>query len=276
MYPQLFELGPFTLRTLSVMMVLAFFITAFLFWRKGREEHYPEIELIDGFLMAVLIGFVFGRAGYIVAEIGIFGFSVLKWLDVFGYPGLNGAMGTIAATIYLFRHAKKQKWDPFEILDFWALALAGGLSIGYLGLFFDGSVFGLQTDLPMGITFPGLQEPHHPTALYFSIFFLALSWYLSWVEYRYRTFEWYRAGKKTAQTGFLISIFLIVSAIFFFAMTWLKPPIFSFFDVNADRLLTLVAIFFGLGLLWNRSGRNFRPRRKPPTSLTIEDLHVAS
>lgn len=275
MYPVLVQLGPFELRTLSVFTILAFLTTAFLFWRKGKEEHYPEVQLFDGFLLAVLIGFVFGRFGYIVAEFGSFGFSILKWLDVFGYPGINGVIGVAAATIYLYKHAKKHKWDPFEILDFWVLSLAGGLALGYLGLFFDGTAFGLQTDLPVGFVFPGLQEPHHPTPLYFAIFFMILSWYLSWVEYRYRTFEWYRAGKKTAQTGFLIATFIIASSIFFFMMTWFKPPIFSFFGVNADRLLTLGGVFYGAGLMWHRSGRTFRARKKVAASVVEED-HVSS
>lgn len=263
MFPVLFSIGPFELRTLSFFLVLGFLMTAFLFWKKGREEHYPEIQLFDGFLLASMLGFVIGRVGYVASQIGLLGFSVFKWIDIFNYPGINGAIGVIAASLYLYHYAKHNKWDTFEILDFWVLSLSGGLAVGYVGLFFDGSAFGIPTQLPWGFTFPGLQEPHHPTQLYFAIFFLIFSWYLSRVEYKYRTFEWYRAGKKTAQTGFLVSIFLIAATAFFLLMTWFKPPVFSFFGVNGDRIASVLGLLFGVGLLFSRSGRTFsRPKKK--------------
>lgn len=257
MFPILFAIGPFQLRTLSFFLVLSFLTTAFLFWKKGREEHYPEIQLFDGFLMATMVGLLMGRVGYVLSQLGTLGFSVFKWVDVFNYPGISGAIGVLAASLYLYRYANKNKWDAFEILDFWVLSLAGGLAIGYVGLFFDGSAFGLPTALPWGITFPGVQEPHHPAQLYFAVFFFILSWYLARAEYKYRTFEWYRAGKKTAQTGFLISVFLIAAAAFFLIMTWFKPPVFAWYGVNGDRVLSLIGLIYGSLLLLNRSGRSF-------------------
>lgn len=263
MFPVLFTIGPFELRTLSFFMVLSFLMTAFLFWKKGREEHYPEIQLFDGFLLASMLGFVVGRVGYVLSQLSLLGWSVFKWVDVFNYPGINGAIGVIAASLYLYHFAKHYKWDAFEILDFWVLSLSGGLAVGYVGLFLDGSAFGIPTQLPWGITFPGLQEPHHPTQLYFAVFFFILSWYLAKVEYKYRTFEWYRAGKKTAQTGFLVSLFLVAATAFFLLMTWFKPPIFAFFGVNGDRVAAIAGLLFGAGLLFHRSGRTFsRPKKR--------------
>lgn len=273
MFPVLFSAGPFELRTLSFFLVLAFLLTAFLFWKKGREEHYPEIELFDGFLLAVMVGLVSGRVGYVLSAVSLLGWSVFKWVDIFGYPGINGAIGVIAATVYLYNFAKRAKWDTFEILDFWVLALAGGLAIGYVGLFFDGSAFGIATQLPWGVTFPGLQEPHHPTQLYFAAFFFILSWYLARVEYKYRTFEWYRAGKKTAQTGFLLSLFLIATTAFFLLMTWFKPPIFSYFGVNGDRIAAIAGLIFGASLLFNRSGRTLFNSKKRPLPMQEEERH---
>ncbi|MDQ5950881.1 MAG: phosphatidylglycerol---prolipoprotein diacylglyceryl transferase, partial [Patescibacteria group bacterium] len=73
----------FELRTLSFFMVLSFLMTAFLFWKKGREEHYPEIQLFDGFLLASMLGFIIGRVGYVLSQLNLLGWSVFKWVDVF-------------------------------------------------------------------------------------------------------------------------------------------------------------------------------------------------
>lgn len=269
MFPVLFSFGPIELRTLSVFLVVAFLASSFIFWRKGREEHYSEGEFFDGFILASLLGFVAGRIGFIALNYDRFGFSLIHWLDIFAFPGVNGLIAVVVATIYLYRFAHSNKWDIFEVLDFWVLALASSLTLTYMGLFFDGTAVGNPTTLPIGIVFPGLIEPHHPAQLYMALFFLILSIYLGRVEYRYRTFEWYRAGKKTAQTGFLVSMFLIFTSLFYFAISWVKPPIVSVAGIDIDRILALLGFIYGLYLLYSRSGRALLKRRSatvPPAS----------
>jgi prolipoprotein diacylglyceryltransferase len=270
MFPVLFSFGPFELRTLSVFLVVAFLTSSFIFWRKGREEHYNEGEFFDGFILASLIGFVAGRIGFIALNYERFGLAVLHWLDIFAYPGINGSIGLLCATFYLYHFAQKNKWDVFEVLDFWVLSLASGLTLGYIGLFFDGTAVGKATTLPIGLVFPGLIESHHPAQLYAALFFLCISIYLGRVEYRYRSFEWYRSGKKTAQTGFLVSIFLIAASLFFFLISWVKPPVFSISGIDIDRILALVAFVVGVILLYTRSGRSFLKRRVAYTAPSSE------
>jgi phosphatidylglycerol:prolipoprotein diacylglycerol transferase len=265
MFPVLLSFGPFELRTLSVFLIVAFLTSSFIFWRKGREEHYNEGEFFDGFILATLVGFVAGRVGFIALNYERFGLAVLHWFDIFAYPGINGVIGLLCATVYLYRYAQHNKWDVFEVLDFWVLSLTSGLTLGYIGLFFDGTAVGRATTLPIGLVFPGLIEPHHPAQLYAAFFFGIISMYLSRVEYRYRTFEWYRSGKKTAQTGFLVSIFLIATSLFFFIVSWVKTPVFSIAGIDLDRILALLAFVGGVILLYTRSGRTFL-KRKPAYS----------
>ncbi len=261
MFPVLFAYGPFELRTLSLFMTLAFIVAAFIFWRKGREEHYGEGEFFDGFILASLMGFVAGRIGFIVLNYDRFGMSILKWIDVFLFPGVNGLLALAVASLYLYRFAQQNKWDIFEVMDFWVLSLVGGLTLTYIGLFFDGTAVGSPTSLPVGIVFSGLVEPHHPAQLYAAAFFLILGIYLNRVEYRYRTFEWYRAGKKTAQTGFLVSVSLIAISFFYFVLSWLKPPVFAVAGIDIDRILALVGFIVGIFLLYMRSGRSLAKRK---------------
>jgi prolipoprotein diacylglyceryltransferase len=261
MFPALFSYGPFELRTLSIFMVLAFVSTAFIFWRKGREEHYGEGEFFDGFILASLAGFVTGRIGFILLNYDRFGMSILKWIDVFMYPGVSGSIGLAVATFYLYRFAKQNKWDIFEVLDFWVLSLMSGLTLSHIGLFFDGTAVGLPTTLPVGMIFTGLVEPHHPVQLYSAVFFLLLGIYLNRVEYRYRTFEWYRFGKKTAQTGFIVSIFLIAVSFYYFLLSWVKLPVFAVGGIDLDRILALVGFVSGIVLLYIRSGRSLAKRK---------------
>lgn len=262
MFPILLQLGPLTVRTLNILMVVAFLATAFIFWRKTREEHYEEAMVFDGFLLSILFGLLFSRIIFIIMRFEEFGQHVWRWFDIFGYPGFSLFALAVGATYYLYRYAVKKKWDAFEILDFWSMALSLGLSLVWLGFFFEGTAFGTPTQLPWGITFPGVFEKHHPAQLYFAFLYLCLFLYLSWVEYRYRTFSWYRRGKNTAYTGFLISVFLLVAGIFSFGLSWVMVPSFSLWSINGEMLLSIVAAIGGGLLLASRSQGGWLPFRR--------------
>ena len=132
----------------------------------------------------------------------------------------------------------------------------------YLGFFLDGSYAGQLTSLPWGIVMPGTFEKSHPVQLYFVLFFIFLFRYLVRVEYRYRTFAWYRQGKKTAQSGFLLSMFVIFTSFFYLLMTPIALPSMVIAGQMIDPLVYFLSFFFGLRLLFIRSGRTLSLRKK--------------
>ena len=81
MFPILLSLHPLTIYTIGVFMLIAFLVSGYVFWRKGREEHYQEEELFDAFLLTTLWGAVWARIGFVIINFGNFGFAPLKWLD---------------------------------------------------------------------------------------------------------------------------------------------------------------------------------------------------
>ncbi len=255
MFPVLFSIGSVSIKTASLLMFLGFFVSSFIFWRKGREEHYEIIDLFDGFILSAFFGMVSSRITYVLLNISDFGFDVLKWFDIFKYPGSSLIVGIIVASFYLHHFSVRKKWDSFEILDFWVTSIALGLAINFVGSFFEGVGYGYATKMPWGVVFPQLIDPHHPIQLYTAIFYLAMYFYLSRVEYKYRTFSWYRHGKKTAQTGFLASVFLISVSVFNFLISFLRPATFVFYGINIDLVVSTGVFIAGLFLLYYRSGR---------------------
>lgn len=264
MFPVLFSLGPITFKTISLFLILAFLVSSFIFWRRGREEHYKEELLFDGFLLSGLVGVLAARAGYVVLNAGDFGFSLVRWLDFFSYPGFSGSIGLAVMGIYLHRFAKRSKWDSFEILDFWAPAMALGLAVLHVGLFFDGGGYGLASTLPWAVTFPGSFAARHPVQLYFAIFYVVLFAYLQWAEFHYRTFEWYRSGKKTAQTGFLVAVAMSTTGLVHVIFSFLKENPTQLYGIGIDQVIGMVLFFVGVGTLYVRSGKElpFLKRRR--------------
>ncbi|HCC84854.1 MAG TPA: hypothetical protein DEP87_04190 [Candidatus Pacebacteria bacterium] len=258
MFPILFTIGQFQLHTTAVFSVIAFFMSGFVLWRKGREEHYSEAQLFDGFLLATAAAFVIGRLGYILLNWSQFGWQWWSWLDFVTVPGTQPLIGMLGGLGYFYRFAKAKKWDAFEAMDYYATAAVFGLVWRYIGAFFEGSQYGLPTTLPWGLIFPGVQEKVHPVQLYYAIFCLGWFWYLTKVEYQYRLFEWYRSGKKTAETGFLVATTLISFGLFSLAMSWLQLPELVTQGWVIDRWIYLGLVLFGVSLLWSRSGRGNR------------------
>jgi phosphatidylglycerol---prolipoprotein diacylglyceryl transferase len=255
MFPELFRIGSVVIATKSIFLVLAFLTTAFMFWRKAREEHYHEEQVFDAFLLSVLVGMVMGRVGFVLFHIEEFSTQIWRAFDIVGRPGSVFEVGLIAATLYLFRFARQKKWDAFEVLDFWFLSVAVGMVLIHIGNFFAGVGFGYETSLPWGVVFPGVFQKHHPLQIYTALFFTGLGVYLSWAEYHYRTFTWYRAGKKTAQTGFLTSVFMIAVGAYFLATLFIRPKLYIWGQIPADIITAMSVLIIGLLLLYNRSGR---------------------
>ncbi len=261
MFPVLFAWGPLQLRTITLFIIMSILATAFLFWRKGREEHYQEEDVFDVFLWSSFWGFIWARIGYIILQFPHFGLSPLKWIDVFGEPGVSLTVGLVAASVFMYRSAHGRKWDAFEILDFWSIALTNGLAWLALGWWFDGVAFGTATNLPWGMVFPGVFERHHPNQLYLVLLYVLLFIYLSKVEYRYRMFSWYRGGKNTAQTGFLVSLFLIIVSVFYLGLSFITPSTWTLSFLRLDQVVAVAGLISGAVLLYQRSGRTiWRPR----------------
>ncbi|MGD9129017.1 MAG: prolipoprotein diacylglyceryl transferase [Candidatus Woesebacteria bacterium] len=262
MYPVLFSYGPFSLKTMTVFLIFSFLSMGFIFWKRGKEEHYNEMEIFDSFLFSFIFALFVSRIAYILLNFSNFNFDFIKWIDFISHPGSKLSFGLMAMSLALYRFARKKKWDIFEILDFWTQAVSLGLIFVYLGYFFDASFFGNVTSLPIGVMAKGVLEKQHPVQLYLALFYLLLFIYLSWLEFHYRTFEWYRFGKKSAQTGFLFCNFIIVNAIVHFGMSFLRLPEIVINDFAVERIIYIVFLILALILLWFRSGRSLLPSRK--------------
>jgi prolipoprotein diacylglyceryltransferase len=262
MWPTLIRIANFRLQSLTVLAVLALFFASFIFWRKGKEEHYETMELFDVFLLSGFLGVVVGRLSFVLFNWENFRENFFLIFNLSQSPGNIPLLALATSAIYLFILAKKHKWDPYEVLDFWVTAISLGMVFVYLGFFLAGSYAGQLTQVPWGVIMPGNFEKSHPVQIYFVIFYFLLFNYLLRVEYRYRTFEWYRRGKKTAQSGFLLSMFLILTGMFYMLMTLFSLPGMVISGRPVDFWVYLFILICGLVLLLYRSGVSLRKTKR--------------
>lgn len=257
MFPVLVSFGPIMIYSLQVFLVIAVFFGLFAFWRKTREEHYDEMVVFDGVLLSLFFGFIAARAVFIATYFDQFGWNVFSWIDLYSKQGFNLIALFVGSGVYLYYYAKKKKWDAYEMLDFWSVGISIALAIIWFGYWLSGVGFGTATRLPWGMVFPGLQEPHHPVQLYYVVFFALLAFYLSWVEYRYRTFMWYRGNKNTAQTGFLIGVLLLASGVFGLVMLLITIAPAYVIGIRLDAIAAVLLVLSGAWTIYDRSDQDF-------------------
>lgn len=265
MLPIMNIFGIVRMYSFGVFLFIAFISGLFVFWRKGREEHYDEGLLLDGAITASFWAFIGARAGFIMMNWASFGFDPMKWFSLFAYPGFIGIFGILAGGVALILFSRKQKWDTYEILDFATLGLSLGLVFLCLGLFFNGSGFGNATTLPVGMQFPGVFDRRHPVQVYEMALFLIVFIVLMKLELEYRTFLWYRAKKRSAQSGFLFSCFLAAYGVISLCLLLFRPAQFVFLKLSMDIFVFSLIIVVGIGILYIRSGRElpaFRSKKK--------------
>lgn len=219
----------------NLFLVLAVFVAGFIFWKRGREEHFTEDQLFDGFLLSVLSGIIAARCLYVVLHFGEFGWSLVAWLNIFSHGGLSLSFGVVAAMLWLVRFSRAQHWEIFDILDMWMPGLVAATAVVQFGVF-------IQTRLS-------------PIPLVVGVLLIMISRYLYWLEYRYRTFAWYKSGQDVAKTGFITALGLIFLGIIFGSIALLPSNNVSSLVRWSDLVLFWLSFILGIALLINRSGR---------------------
>src|SRR3989339_1285614 len=108
MWPILFSFSSISLPSAWVLLLVGFFVSGFAFWRRGKEEHYSELQLFDGFLLSFLMGAIGARLGFILLHFDQFGWNLFNWLNLTNKPGSQDLFFLLVSTLFLYRFAKRK------------------------------------------------------------------------------------------------------------------------------------------------------------------------
>ncbi|MDO5561710.1 MAG: prolipoprotein diacylglyceryl transferase [bacterium] len=254
MWPSFSFFGLFDIYFFNIFLVLAAFLGSFIFWRRLHQNaNYKEFIIFDIFLLSIFLGFVGGRFIFILLNWPRFGWNVLSWFDMIHYPGIAVIFAIAIAGFSCKLQLAKQKIAKLEIMDYWAQATCFGLIFYSMGLFFAGEHSGYLTNSFLGINFPGLAMKNHPLQLYNAVFYLGLYIYLNYLEKNYRTYNWYRGNRSSADTGFLVGVFLFASGLYSLITLTLGPAQFYWYNFSLDWIIYLLVTFIGGSILLQHS-----------------------
>lgn len=173
MYPVLLQLGPFALHTLWISIAIAIVVAGSLFAFIAKRERLSVEPLLKHGWSLVLCTLIGSRFIFIICNYDLFwpeqAFDIIKIFFIWD-RGLSLWGGVLFFLVRFFMLFRKEK----ELLLRYADALCSpfffGYAIGKIGAFFDGTGFGVPTELPWGIAFESANVPYtvpiHPTQLY--------------------------------------------------------------------------------------------------------------
>lgn len=262
MFPIIFSIGPFTLFTFNIFLLLGVVGGAFVFWRRAHSEHFEDDEVFDVMIISSVMSLIVSRIVYIALHLQTIFMDLKGWMEVISKPGFDEFTALIVGLWYVWFLSRRKKWDAYELADFGAIAVSFTLIFIWIGRFFAGTFVGDVTALPIGMNFPNVFDKRHPTQLYFALGFLLLYIILLWLEKRYRFFQWYRAGKHMANSGFVLSVFLMYYGLIHFLLSFVDVQQMVVLGIRLDLFFYILMMIYGAVLLFLRSGLNTFSKKK--------------
>lgn len=243
--PDIFHLGPITIRYYGILFALSFFLGYSLMRSVFRREGKPEADL-ETLLTYMMVGTIAGaRLGHcLFYDPGYYLSNPIQILKVWegGLASHGGAIGILTA---LYLYCRRRPDQPYLwLLDRMVITIAlAGLFIR-LGNFFNSEILGVPSDVPWAIIFDRIDAvPRHPAQLYeslaYGIIFVGL----------YRIYD---TLETRTPNGFIFGLFLTSVFGFRFFVEFVKERQAAYggdLPLSVGQLLSIPLVIAGVVLL---------------------------
>lgn len=240
--PEIFSLGPLSIRYYGVFWALSFLFGYMIFDRIVKKESLPN-DYLDKLTIYMAIGTIVGaRLGHcLFYEPAYYLSNPLEMLKIWegGLASHGAAIGIILA-LWLF--SRKTKRPIIYILDRIVITVALAGVLIRLGNLMNSEIYGIETALPWGFIFKlrGEVVPKHPTQIYEALSYLIGFIVLVWV---------YKKGDAKPKPGLLFGLFLIFIFATRFVIEFIKEPQVGFEEtmmLNMGQWLSVPFIIAGV------------------------------
>lgn len=247
--PEIFSIGPVTVRYYGLLFVSGFIIGYFIFQWFFKREGVPA-KVLDNLLYTLLLATLVGaRLGHcLFYEPEYYLARPLEILKVWegGLASHGGGIGILLAMWwFVSKYGKTYKFDYLWLVDRLGIATALAGMMIRLGNLMNSEIYGNPTDLPWGFIFTlrGETVPKHPTQLYEALAYLLLFVFLMFI---------YKRFLPKLKRGTLFGIFLIWMFVARFLIEFVKEPQVAFeqtMTINMGQWLSIPFVLTGVALL---------------------------
>ncbi len=266
MYPELFHLGPITIRSYGVMLAVAFFASVLYVKYVASRDNKPFERFLTIAYIMIFGGIIGARLFYVLFHLEEFASNWTASFNPFashefGIAGLNVYGGVIVAIIGTFVYCRWRKMSTLEVFDYFSPAFVLGLGIARIGCLLNGCCFGTPTGLPWGISFPlgsipyavYFDTPLHPSQLYTSLYGFGLFFLLHFMM------------KRKRFVGQIVALLFMIEAVFRFAIEYVRyyeeAMHFHLGEIHPtyNQAISIVLFLLGLGIYiyqWKKRGHS--------------------
>ena len=239
--PELFSLGPLTIRWYGLLFVAAFIVGYNIMQWIYKREGKPVAE-IEQLAIYMIIGTVIGaRLGHCLFYSPEYYLAHPLEILMVWKGGLASHGASLGILIALYFYSKKKKDNILWILDRIVIVTAVGGALIRLGNLFNSEIIGKATDVSWAFIFTRVDSiPRHPTQLYESLAYIIIFTILLIL---------YKKKWKQLNNGFLFGLFLVLLFTFRFFVEFLKENQSGFekgMALNMGQLLSIPFVIAGV------------------------------
>ena len=172
MYPILFQIGHFELRSYGVIVALAFFVGLWLATKEAKRKGLDQPVVQDFAFYALLGGIIGARLYYVVFSQPEY-FRQNPWAVLAVWQGGIGVIGSLlGGLVAALWYTRIKNISFLRFADTLAPAIPLGQTIGQLACLLNGDSYGRPTDVAWAITYTDsrsmapLNTPLHPIEIY--------------------------------------------------------------------------------------------------------------
>lgn len=186
MFPVLFHIGSFPIRTFGLVLAIAALIGMLMATRRAPRYGVKPDAVYDLCFWLIIAGVLGARALYVIQEWKTYSAnpSELLKLQFDGLTSFGGLIGgTVAATIWSIR----ARVSLITLVDMLAVPVLVAHAIGRVGCLLNGCCYGPPISGFPGVHFVELHSPypfHQPAQLYDMAMLLVGAWLVSRIEAR--------------------------------------------------------------------------------------------
>ncbi len=170
----------------SVLRILAVALFLYLAWRKLRHD-YDEEGLMSYLWMFMLMFLIGGRLVYGMVHWGVWNDSVWDWMAVFTKSGFDYFGGYFIAMLFSFFYLSSRSWKIWNLAEDMTM-----IFVVFMLMMLSAEIIGSGFSVE---------------AMLWLVWMILLAVVVNLLSGKYRSFAWYKSGKK----GFL---FLVANILF--------------------------------------------------------------
>jgi phosphatidylglycerol:prolipoprotein diacylglycerol transferase len=242
MLPRLIEIGPFTLYSFGLMVILGFGGGLWLAGRLARRRGLPGDAFMDAAVLTLFASVIGARLLFVALNWEEYSRSLLE-VAALWRGGMSFHGGVIAGVLSGVLYMRRRGIPVGAMADAAAPGLAVGYAVGRIGCFLNGCCYGVPTDLPWGVHFPGVGSGpsvhYHPAQIYATIINLLLAAVLV------------RAYGRPHRVGQIMALYVCGYSVYRFLIEGLRKGVTAdVFAFGLTEAQVFSALTLALGAAW--------------------------